>query len=296
MLKIRTVRHDDKSRVLEIVKDIWEGSDYLPIVFDEWVRDKDGEFAAAVDEENRLIGFEKLTMLTPHDAWIEGLRKDMSLKVKGVGSFITKHLLEVIRRKKIIRTVRFATYYKNIESISLFSKLGFSVLEKRNHLSLRLPNLKRMPEYKRNKAVRGGDPDLIIDFIKRSRWLKKNTNGICFSWVVKPYVEKMITSDFIDNGNVLSISENGKIRALCLYTIREKQDFFISFFEAETPDLFLELLKMAKKTAYGNGQENLCVVLSRKDKNSSLLFKKHNFRSWESEGDFLLFDLPVDRT
>ena len=292
MMKIRKVTMADKAGVMYIVKDIWEGNDYIPLVFEEWVRDRDGVFVCAVDDKGSLIGFEKLTMLTPHDAWIEGLRKDMSLKVKGVGRFLTEHLLQLISNKKKIRTVRFATYFKNIESISLFGKLGFSVLEKRNHLSLRIPNLKQMPLYKRNKAVRGGDPDQIIDFVIKSEWLKKNKNGICFSWVVKPFSKKMIMADFINKGDVLSISEDGRIKALCLFTIREKQDFFISLFEAETPELFTELLRKAKKTASENGQENLCVVLSRDDLNSNSLFKKHRFKSWESEGDFLLFDRP----
>ncbi len=105
----------------------------------------------------------------------------------------------------------------------------------------------------------------------------------------------MILNDFISRGDIISISENGMIRALCLYTIREKEDLFLSFFEAETPELFIELLKAAKKTAYESGQENLCAVLSQKDRKSNVLFKKNRFKSWESEGDFLLFDLPLDR-
>jgi len=295
MLKIRKVTAADKARVADIVKNIWEGSDYLPLVFDEWVKDSHGEFAAAVDQSGILIGFEKLTMLTPYDAWIEGLRKDMGSNIKGVGRFLTEHIFEVLKKNKKLRTVRFATYYKNIESISLFSRLGFSVLEKRNHLSLKLPRVKSIPKYEKNRAVRGGDPDQIIDFIKRSVWLKKNPNGICFSWVVKPFSENMILNDFISRGDIISISENGMIRALCLYTIREKEDLFLSFFEAETPELFIELLKAAKKTAYESGQENLCAVLSQKDRKSNVLFKKNRFKSWESEGDFLLFDLPLDR-
>ena len=94
MLKIRRLTLDDKSEVVEITKNIWDGDDYIPRVFDKWVQDKDGEFVAAVDNHGKIIGFEKLTMVTQHDAWIEGLRKDLSSKVKGVGVFLTNYFLD----------------------------------------------------------------------------------------------------------------------------------------------------------------------------------------------------------
>jgi len=48
-LKIRKITLKDKPRMLEIVKNIWEGNDYMPLVFDSWVKDKKGEFAGAID-------------------------------------------------------------------------------------------------------------------------------------------------------------------------------------------------------------------------------------------------------
>ena len=103
----------------------------------------------------------------------------------------------------------------------------------------------------------------------------------------------MIVKDYIEKKRCLTIREGGKIRAMCLYTIREKEDFFISLFEAENEKYFKELLQGVKKLAYKGGQQALCVVINKKDKISYNEFKKNRFKSWEGENDFLIFDYPV---
>jgi hypothetical protein len=293
MLRIGKMKLKDRPRMLQIVKDIWDGGDYMPLVFEDWVKDKKGEFAAAVDENGLIVGFEKLTMLTENDAWIEGLRKDLSMKVKGVGRFLTEHLLKKLSCDPAVRTVRFATYFHNIESISLFTKMGFRVFEKRNHKFYKLPKLSKVPEYRNNRAEILSCRDEILNYARSSDWVKINRNGICHSWVVKPYSDEMIIRDYIDRGRCVGIKENGRIRALCLYTIREQEDFFISLFCAETPELFKELLQKVKQLSYRGDHRCLCVVINKKDKTSYGLFTENRFKSWEAEEDFLIFDLPA---
>jgi hypothetical protein len=295
MLKIAKMTPADRPRMLEIVKDIWDGNDYMPLVFENWIKDKKGEFAGAFDENGVLIGFEKLTMLTDRDAWIEGLRKDLKMKVKGVGRFLTIHLLNKLSADKGIKTIRFATYFHNIESITLFKKMGFRVLERRNHKYYKLPKLKNIPQYKGNRAEKLTCEKEIIRFVKNSEWVVKDKNGICHSWVVKPYSDEMIIRDYIRKGTCIGIRENGKITALCLYTIREPEDLFISFFWAQNEKLFKELIQKVKQTAYLSKNESLCVVINQKDSISYSRFKNSGFKSWEAEKDFLLFDFPVKR-
>ncbi len=63
MFSIRRMTTADKPAIMEISSHIWEGSDYLPAVFDERVADREGEFAAVLMGE-RLVGCGKLTFLT----------------------------------------------------------------------------------------------------------------------------------------------------------------------------------------------------------------------------------------
>jgi L-amino acid N-acyltransferase YncA len=292
-LRVRKMRLSDRDRMIQIVKGIWEGHDYLPLVFDTWVNDKKGMFIAAIDKNDELVGFEKLTMLSESDAWIEGLRKDMSSGVKGVGSFLTKYILRELAKDSRIKTVRFATYFQNNESIRLFSKLGFRVLERSDHKAYTLPRIGFIPEYKGNRAEVCYDDKKVYRYILKSGWKKNNLYGLCHSWVMKPYSEDLIYEDYVRKGQCLIVKDNGKIKGLCLYSIREKEDFFISLMEAESPSVFKELIQKAKQLSYKEGRESICVVINPKDKTSKKLFSDLKFKSWESEGDFLLFDLPV---
>lgn len=292
-LKVRKMRISDRERMIEIVKGIWDGHDYLPLVFDSWVNDKKGMFVAAVDKDDELVGFEKLTMLSEEDAWIEGLRKDMSSGVKGVGRFLTQYILRELAKDSRIKTVRFATYFQNNESIGLFSKLGFRVLEKSDHKSLLLPRISYIPQYKGNRTEVCYEENEVYKYIIRSSWKKKNSYGLCHSWVMKPYSEEVVFKDYVRKGQCLAVKDKGKIIGLCLYSIREKEDFFISMIEADSPSVFIELIQKAKHLSYKEGRESICVVINPKDKTSKKLFGDLKFKSWESEGDFLLFDLPL---
>ncbi|MBN2857075.1 MAG: GNAT family N-acetyltransferase [Candidatus Delongbacteria bacterium] len=293
-LKVRRMRLSDRDKMVQIVKGIWDGHDYLPLVFDSWVNDKKGMFIAAVNENDELVGFEKLTMLSESDAWIEGLRKDMASGVKGVGRFLTQYILSELAKDNKIKTIRFATYFQNQESIGLFSKLGFRVLERSDHKSYRLPKIGFIPEYKGNRAEVCYDQKAVFRYIERSDWKKKNRYGLCHSWVMKPYSEDVIYNDYVSKGQCLAVKEKEKIMGLCIYSIREKEDFFISMIEAESPSVFRELIQKAKQLSYKEGRESLCVVVNQKDKISKELFGALKFKSWESEGDFLLFDLPLE--
>ncbi len=292
-LKIREMKLSDRPEMERIVRNIWDGHDYMPLVYESWVNDPKGMFIAAVDKNDRLIGFEKLSMLTPNDAWIEGLRKDMSVEVKGIGRFLTHHILCSLANDSKVKTVRFATYFRNDSSIRLFSKMGFRILGRYDHKSYRLPNLKNIPKYMKNTAEVSYNVSDVMDYINRSEWKKNNPHGLCHSWVIRPFEDDMIRVEYIEKGRCVVLKKEGSIRGLFLYSEREKEDLFISMMEADDPKYFKELFQKAKQISYSMKKESICVVINPKDKKASNLFKEQNFKSWESEGDFLLFDLPV---
>lgn len=292
MLSVRKLKPTDKKRVVEICKDIWDGDDYLHLVFDQWVKDPEGEFIGAVSG-GKIIGFIKLTMFSKHDAWIEGLRKDQNSTIRGVGRFLAEYLLAKLAENPDIRTIRFCTYFENLESIGLFTKLGFKILEKRNHKSYQLPNLKFIPQYKGNHTEIITDEKAVLNFFHKSRSAKYLKNGICLSWVVKPLSDELIVNEFVNTGQCVGIVKGNKIAALCFYTQRETNDLFISFFEADNDRSASQLLQKLKQIAYQTKRSILETILPLKDKNSYNIFNSFKFGSWEAEEDFLLFDYSL---
>jgi GNAT superfamily N-acetyltransferase len=90
----RPVQPADKAQVLEWDQAIWDGDDYIPYVFDEWLDDAHGRFMAA-ESQGRVVGVGKLTRLEDDDWWLEGLRVDPSLQSSGVAGQLFDALLKV---------------------------------------------------------------------------------------------------------------------------------------------------------------------------------------------------------
>src|SRR2546430_2435895 len=72
-LQLRPVRPADRERIIEITKDVWEGRDYIPRVFDSWVADAGASFQAA-EIEGVVVGVQRLRPYAPGLVWYEGLR------------------------------------------------------------------------------------------------------------------------------------------------------------------------------------------------------------------------------
>src|SRR3989442_7764008 len=83
-LQLRPVRPADRERIIEITKDVWEGRDYIPRVFDSWVADAGASFQAA-EIEGVVVGVQRLRPYAPGLVWYEGLRVAAAQRRHGIG-------------------------------------------------------------------------------------------------------------------------------------------------------------------------------------------------------------------
>ncbi|MDO9578509.1 MAG: GNAT family N-acetyltransferase [Candidatus Cloacimonadales bacterium] len=281
---IRKIKPSDKPRVLEICSQIWEGDDYLPLVFDEWVEDN-GVFAG-LWENDILVGFGKLTYLTPTDVWLEGLRKDEKSGAKNVGEKLSKFYLDYLRGKKI-DSVRFSTYFGNAASIKLNEKMGFrkiliqslktKIIEK--HVGEISANLSQEIEYSQLK-----------DYIEKSQYLKASKSNIYKGWVVHQYSDKLLR-EYYNKKNFVVWLENDCIQGCALWSDVHYNDvFWISLLEADNERIFQELLNYFFHLNNNSGKKEIEILVPTK-----LLLdfcNKNGFTSWEQENDFYLYELP----
>jgi GNAT superfamily N-acetyltransferase len=82
----------DKPQMLELTKRIWDGEDYLPYVWDEWLADSEGVLAVT-ELAGQIVGIGKLTRLTSDQWWLEGLRTHPDFEGRGLASHLTDYLL-----------------------------------------------------------------------------------------------------------------------------------------------------------------------------------------------------------
>ncbi|HYM97250.1 MAG TPA: GNAT family N-acetyltransferase [Candidatus Sulfotelmatobacter sp.] len=123
-LTIRPVRPADRDRVIQMTKDIWDGHDYLPRVFDEWVADAGATFQAA-EADGVVVGLQRIRPYARGLAWYEALRVATSHRRQGVArEMLASAITEA--REQGFREMRLGT--ANPDAVPLFESMGFRVL------------------------------------------------------------------------------------------------------------------------------------------------------------------------
>ena len=142
---MRPVRPADRDRVVEMTRDIWEGRDYLPRVFDDWVGDASAAFQA-LEVDGEVVGLQRVRPYAPGLVWYEGLRVASTHRRRGLARAMLESAVAEARQQGF-KEMRLAT--GNADAVPLFESLGFA----------------RLVDVRWWKAgrVEGGDPARIPD-------------------------------------------------------------------------------------------------------------------------------------
>jgi GNAT superfamily N-acetyltransferase len=121
---IRPARQSDTEDVLELTRHIWEGHDYVPYVWADWLADGSGRLLVA-EYQGNLLGFSKLTCLSDEDWWMEGLRVHPAYQGHGIASRLTEASLQAWLQIGQ-GTVRLTTAPSRLPIHHLCERLGFT--------------------------------------------------------------------------------------------------------------------------------------------------------------------------
>ena len=94
---VRPAQPKDRARVDALCAMVWEGEDYVPLVWDEWLCDTTGELTV-VELKGRVVALAKLSCLGDGEWWLEGLRVDPAYRRLGVARMLQAHQVEVADR------------------------------------------------------------------------------------------------------------------------------------------------------------------------------------------------------
>jgi GNAT superfamily N-acetyltransferase len=144
-LTLRPVRPADRERVLEITRDVWNGRDYIPRVFDRWVADGGAAFEAA-EVDGVVVGVHRLRPYAPGLTWYEGLRVAEERRRQGIARAMLEAAIAEAREQNF-HEMRLGT--RDEPAIRLFESAGFT----------------RLVEVKwwRGPRIEGGEPARIPD-------------------------------------------------------------------------------------------------------------------------------------
>jgi len=286
----RRMQPSDKDDVLRICSKIWEGRDFIPSKFDEWVNDEKGYFVALLSDD-KLVGMSRITYITDTDVLLEGLRKDPDSNVKGVCKAVTEHFLEMLHMKKELTSIRFVTNFKNAHVRNVSEKLGFRLIHTFSH--------KRIPTYNENNlqsasfapVTQTSDIEKILDYVHKSDFIPLSKNLLMLRWLIYQYSDEAFIEKLIKPGLCRGIIYDGEIKALAATWI--ERGIHLPFFDAENftyaKSLIIDLL-----ASFQNEKEWAMWILLPEIPRLKSYFADMGFMSRESENDCLIYEYPVD--
>jgi GNAT superfamily N-acetyltransferase len=121
-LHIRAAHPSDRPAVLEMVKTIWDGNDYIPDVWDEWQADPSGPLLVG-ELDGQTVALAKLSGIGPGEDWFHGLRVDPAQRGRGFARQMLGRCIE-LSRERSARTLRYLTDEDNPTMHRLADNLG----------------------------------------------------------------------------------------------------------------------------------------------------------------------------
>lgn len=113
----------DAAGVMDVVRNIWNGHDYIPYVWNDWLADPHGLMAVA-ELGGRIVGLGKATRLGAGDWWLEGMRVHPECEGRGFARHIFNYLLAYWETQGGV--VRLMTHCKNFKIHHLCEQSGFA--------------------------------------------------------------------------------------------------------------------------------------------------------------------------
>lgn len=183
-LRFRAARDEDHPQVVELTREIWEGEDYLPHVWHEWVRAPQSFLQVGLLGEE-IVAIGRVVELTPGNWWLEGLRVHPAHQGRGFATTLHNHMVDLALRQPGLRTLGLATSSEN---------------PKVAHLA-RTSGMEQWGDYRFFKAealvepVEGVLPLSDVDMaalwarVRASRWLRATRGYAMDGWVARPMDE-----------------------------------------------------------------------------------------------------------
>ena len=120
---VRRAHSSDREAVFKFCEKTWSWGDYIPDVWDKWLKDKSGRvFIATIGDVP--VGITHLSIDKPHEVWLSGARTDPNHRRMGVATAITRKCLDYAKRRGA-KVARLTTESDNIAAQAVIEKLGF---------------------------------------------------------------------------------------------------------------------------------------------------------------------------
>jgi len=130
---VRPARPSDREPVLAFCEHTWaEHGDYIADVWDEWMGDQEGHFLVG-DLAGQPVAIGKITVLSPGEIWLEGMRVAPELRGKGIAKFFMERQQPFLEQTHP-RVIRLATSSNNVAIHHLMGRRGYQHVATFEHI------------------------------------------------------------------------------------------------------------------------------------------------------------------
>jgi ribosomal protein S18 acetylase RimI-like enzyme len=142
-IHVREACDADREAVFEFCRHTWSWGDYIPHVWDKWLREENGKvFVATVD--GVPVGIQHITIDKPSEAWLSGARTAPNYRRMGVATAITMKCLEYAKSKGV-KVARLVTESDNVAALAAVQKMGFKPVAE--FLEMELENVSKAESF-----------------------------------------------------------------------------------------------------------------------------------------------------
>ena len=187
-LTLRAATPEDRDAVMAISATVWEGHDYLPHVWDEWVSESaDKGFLLVGESDEQVVAVQHTSFQPRSVAWMEGIRVHPDYRNRGFGTQMLEHAIRQASEQGFI-TARLSTASLNDASAKVATSHGFREVA-------RFQIFRGEPATEPGHTIRLSDigPEDVAELRRR---LDIDTTLIVNQWTAYDLPGQKATSDF----------------------------------------------------------------------------------------------------
>jgi GNAT superfamily N-acetyltransferase len=162
---VRPARPSDKAPLMSFIKDVWGGHDYIPFVWDWWLKDKGGRMFV-VEVGGVPVGMNRVRFLEDGSAWFEGVRVHPDFRGEGLATMLGENSMRVAKEKGV-RVFRLTSGSRNKLAHRQIARIRFD--EVARFSAYQPPKGKRLPRRKGARKATSTEAAGVAKLIRGSK-------------------------------------------------------------------------------------------------------------------------------
>ncbi len=211
-LTIRLAQPQDKAAVLAFCAHTWDGGDYIPQVWDEWLTDTSGRLLVAILAD-RPVGLIHMQMVAPDECWLEGMRVDPAMRKQGISKRLNEEAMREARHMGAT-VARLATRSENSIAQRALDSGGFQQVGTYLHYAAAAEEVRGAPQ---PLVAELSDLPALLAFLERSNIFPATGGLIYADWGDRTRaLTEEVLSERLANGQVLLLRQWDDFQAIAI--------------------------------------------------------------------------------